>query len=72
MKIIGVWPTHYFVPRPPWEEQKIFQKEQPVMVKNQSLSIHNELLILRAPRDIDIIITLSKQGYVNIVAITGS
>ena len=31
---------------PPWEEKKIFQKEQPVMVKKPSLSIHIELYII--------------------------
>ena len=43
--VIGVWPTQPFGPRPPLGEKKIFQKEQPVIVKKPSLSIHIELYI---------------------------
>jgi len=43
---IGVWPTQPFGPRPPLGGKKIFQKEQPVMVKKPSLSIHIELYII--------------------------
>ena len=43
---ISVWPTQPFGPRPPLGGKKIFQKEQPVMVKKPSLSIHIELYII--------------------------
>ena len=43
---IGVWPTQPFGPRPPLGGKKIFQKEQPVMDKKPSLSIHIELYII--------------------------
>ena len=45
--IISVRPTQPFGPRPPLGGKKIFQKEQPVMVKNPSLSIHIELYIIK-------------------------
>ena len=44
--IISVWPTQPFGPRPPLGGKKIFQKEQPVMDKKPSLSIHIELYII--------------------------
>ena len=43
---IGVWPKQAFGPRPPLEGKKICQKEQPVMVKKPSLSIHIDLYII--------------------------
>ena len=43
---ISVWPTQPFGPRPPLGGKKIFQKEQPVMIKKPSLSIHIELYII--------------------------
>ena len=43
---ISVQPTQPFGPRPPLGGKKIFQKEQPVMVKKPSLSIHIELYII--------------------------
>ena len=43
---ISVRPTQPFGPRPPLGGKKIFQKEQPVMVKKPSLSIHIELYII--------------------------
>ena len=46
MGLISVRPTQPFGPRPPLGGKKIFQKEQPVMVKKPSLSIHIELYII--------------------------
>ena len=46
MGTISVRPTQPFGPRPPLGGKKIFQKEQPVMVKKPSLSIHIELYIM--------------------------
>ena len=43
---ISVRPTQPFGPRPPLGGKKIFQKEQPVMDKKPSLSIHIELYII--------------------------
>ena len=43
---ISVWPTQPFGPRPPLGGKEIFQKEQPVMIKKPSLSIHIELYII--------------------------
>ena len=43
--IISVWPTQPFGPRPPLKGKKIFQKEQPVMVKKQIFGIHIEVYI---------------------------
>ena len=44
--VISVRPTQPFGPRPPLGGKKIFQKEQPVMDKKPSLSIHIELYII--------------------------